>query len=430
MLSTLTVELLLEISEKLAMPEKRCLRAVCKDIGVVINPQFFSVLVLNVNRLRQEIGLYILKALAAGESGWPRYAKSLRIVDSVSGTMEEIKARRERERRDISDDAMHDLLLAALRSLTNIRSMSWYMSKSQPVWRRDALLGYLSTAAFVSELTLTTSFCGADLLLPTISNLHTLIIWASYCESVPLVEQVLRLVGVNSGLAGLRLSGCPDVDAKVWPMLRQTGRHLKEIRAQYSMELIAYLTSYSGVERLEVDYPDGGDANAFFYRVLPIHAATLTVFSCSPSYECQWSFSVHVVDAILKLQMLTHLEMSINEADIADPVNAVACLLRMLPALPALANLNICAADAERNRGARCGNPWMAHREAVLRSIAAEVQRFRSHCGSGAVVEVDPNRFEMRPMDEPESGAGQDTAWGYRLIPMDPDHSYLFGSKF
>ncbi|KAF7343918.1 hypothetical protein MVEN_01680500 [Mycena venus] len=357
MLSTLTIELLQEIAAELAMPEKKRLRAVCKDIGLAINPLFFSALVLNVNQLRQEIGLYILKALASGESGWSHYATSLRIIDSVSGTMQEIEAQQKRERRDISDDAMHDLLVSALRSLTNIRSMSLYISKNEPVWRRDALLGYLAAAPFLSELELITSFCGADLLLPSISNLHKLMIWASYCESVPLVEQTLRLVELNSGLTCLRLYGCPDVDAKVWPMLRQTGRHLKEIRAQYSIELLAYITSYSGIERLEVDNPDGGDANAFFHKVLPIHAATLTELSCSASYECQWSFSVDTVDALLKLQMLTHLEMSINKADIADPVNAVECLLRTIPALPALTSLNICAANAESNRGARCGEP-------------------------------------------------------------------------
>ncbi|KAJ6493459.1 hypothetical protein C8R45DRAFT_1073337 [Mycena sanguinolenta] len=365
-----------------------------------------------------------------GRSGWSHYATSLRIIDSVSGTSEEINARLARQRKDISDDAMHDLLATALRSLTNIRSMSWYISQGEPVWRRDALLGYLAAAAFVSELELTTSFCGSDLLLPTMSNLHRLIIWASYCESVLLVEQVLRLVELNSGLTCLRLFGCADVDAKVWPMLRQTGHHLKEIKAKYSMELVAYLTSYSGIERLEVDYPDGGDANAFFYRVLPIHAATLTELSCSAIYECQWSFGVDIVDAILKLQTLTHLKMSINWADIADPVNAVECLLRTVPALPALANLKICAANAEGNRGARCGNPRMRHREAVLRSVAAAVQRFRGHCSSRAVVEVDPNRFEMTPMNEPGSGAGQDAVWGYRLIPMDHNHSYLFGPGY
>jgi hypothetical protein len=124
-------------------------------------------------------------------------------------------------------------------------------------------------------------------------------------------------------------------------MLRcSVNHHLKDISASYLPELFSYIASYSGIEKLVLQHPDLGDPNIFLHSLLPLHAASLVELSCSASYECRWSFISNAVDGLLKLQKLTPLTMSINEPDIAVPVNAVVRDFLLQPFINSLAGLN------------------------------------------------------------------------------------------
>jgi hypothetical protein len=198
------------------------------------------------------------------------------------------------------------------------------MRRDDPSWQRDTILGFLPTAPLLDDFELQIDDVG-DLEFPPLSSLRKLKITTQYWKEIPHIEKVPRLVEQNLGLISLHLSGSGgSAWPRVWNMLRHSANHhLKDIRARYSPELFEYIASSSGIEKLELQYPDLGDPNIFFHRLLPLHAASLEELSCSAGYECRWSFSSNIVDALLKLQRLTHLTMSINEADIAVPVNAV-----------------------------------------------------------------------------------------------------------
>ncbi|KAJ7688162.1 hypothetical protein B0H17DRAFT_673898 [Mycena rosella] len=130
--------------------------------------------------------------------------------------------------------------------------------------------------------------------------------------------------------------------------------------------LLAYLASYSGIERLELEKithagsREASDrlADYFLASVLPHHTASLMVLSCCAPYESRWSFGPHSVDAILQLHKLTSLAMSVNLADVLDEplINTVDLLLRNVPLLPELQDIFIYGTITEPIRGAWCGN--------------------------------------------------------------------------
>ncbi|KAF7362691.1 hypothetical protein MVEN_00618400 [Mycena venus] len=151
MLSTLSVELLQEIGNELGKIDQQRLRAVAKDVGLAINPLFFSSLTLKTNELRLESSVDMLTLLASRKTGWSCYARSLNITvwhsRSQPAQMDGQKSEKEdvRKRLDLSDDAMGSLLASALGSMTNICSVSWWASNSDPAWQRAPFLGFLAS---------------------------------------------------------------------------------------------------------------------------------------------------------------------------------------------------------------------------------------------------------------------------------------------
>ncbi|KAJ7923843.1 hypothetical protein B0H13DRAFT_1979473, partial [Mycena leptocephala] len=273
MLSILSVELLQEIGSEVPSQERpKSFRAVSKDIGLSINPLFFAEFVLKTQQLHLETGSLRIV---------PGYSR--RLIVRGEEPAETVKA-------DISDEAIQNLCCRPWHHDEG----SWNMRRDDPSWQRDTILGFLPTAPLLDDFELQVDDVG-DLEFPPLS--------------------IPRLVEQNLGLISLHLSGSGgSAWPRVWNMLRRSANHhLKDIRARYSPELFEYIASSSGIEKLELQYPDLGDPNIFFHRLLPLHAASLE----------ELSFSSDIVDALLKLQKLTHLTMSINEADIAVPVNAV-----------------------------------------------------------------------------------------------------------
>ncbi|KAJ6517257.1 hypothetical protein C8R47DRAFT_1312802 [Mycena vitilis] len=410
MFSTLSTELVQEIGMKLTKSDQKYLRAACKDIGLAINPLFFSSLVLRTKNLSLDTGINNLTALASGKTGWSQYTKSLSILP---GPWQNHEADEAPERPHISDNAMRGLVASALTSLKNIRAVVCSINGSDAEWKwlRDPVLSLIAGATLLEDLELSVHGYNVDpdLVLPRLSSssLRRMKITTPYWMSVPLVDQVPQIVEQNRGLTSLHVSGrAATAWSETWAVLRKMGDgHLKEINAAYCPELLTYIDSYSGLERLEIINPDAGNPDAFFQTILPRHAATLVVLSCSAGYECAWSFNPNIVDSILQLQRLTHLAVSINKADIVEGTdNVVVLLLRTVAALPSLEGLVIRAAGSPRNRGAKCGNPAMAHRSAVARAVITTIQGFRGDTASRAVLSVGLNRFHLKPADELQTG--------------------------
>jgi hypothetical protein len=79
---------------------------------------FFSTLVLRSAELPTSNGVDILKALAAGETGWHRWAETLRISRNVASTFVHYPA----EEFIISTVEIQSLLASALKSMVHIRT--------------------------------------------------------------------------------------------------------------------------------------------------------------------------------------------------------------------------------------------------------------------------------------------------------------------
>ncbi|KAJ7803051.1 hypothetical protein B0H14DRAFT_3487792 [Mycena olivaceomarginata] len=149
------------------------------------------------------------------------------------------------------------------------------------------------------------------------------------------------------------------------PIMVPTHDKLNEITTNVvTPELFNNLSSYYGIEKLVLLYPDGGSRNdsdrladTFFETDLPRHATSLVELSCSAGYKSRFSFGTHNVDVISLLHNLKYLEMSINagisvEAEKADIDPIVMLLLETVATLPALRGLTINSAETESNRGA------------------------------------------------------------------------------
>lgn len=207
------------------------------------------------------------------------------------------------------------------------------MHKRDPAWQRAAIRRFLASAPLVDDLGLYINDV-EGLSSLSITGLRKLSVTTGTWQGMPIAEPLSRLVAQNPRLTSLRL---PTENlsswAEIWNVLAQSSdQRLTEISAQYCPELLAYLASYSGpgLQKLHLWAPDKGDADEFFHTLLPRHAVTLTELSCIAGYECAWSFSPYVADAIGQLERLESLEMSINRDDIDAPANAVVRILRVL----------------------------------------------------------------------------------------------------
>ncbi|KAJ7488062.1 hypothetical protein FB451DRAFT_1529078 [Mycena latifolia] len=257
---SLCAELIQEIGNKLVRIDQKCLRAVCKDIGLAINPLFFSTLVLKTQSLHSENGIYILKALASGDTGWSTYAMTLTI--QPGGILEG----RADSRFDISDSAVQELLASALGSLMNIRVVMWETNKKDPEWQQDTIRDFLTTCPLLDDFHLETGDVSC-LPSPPLSGLRKLNITIPYGARTPLGKQVPHLVAQNHGLTSLHLLNYSGPWSEVWTMLLNNpdwNIHLTDISPTcITRNLLEYLGSYSGIQKLELRSPDD---DHFYWR--------------------------------------------------------------------------------------------------------------------------------------------------------------------
>ncbi|KAF7345702.1 hypothetical protein MVEN_01590200 [Mycena venus] len=423
MLLDLSVELLQEIAFNLDSSDYRNFRAVCKDTSFAMEPLFFSTIVLSRQHLRLKSGHWILRSLASGETGWSKYAKTLRFARG-----NQINAWEEASR--LSDTAMQELLTRALWSMMNINTFIWEVHEGVPMWQRDLICDYLRALPFLDDLQLTVE--GVELSLGRLAGLRSLQITTPYWKECPMVQQVSHLATQSSRLTTLHVFGFTDW-SELWSTLRRTNPQisLREISTNViTNQLLAYLSSYSGIEKLSLHRPDGGSlaksdhlANSFFQTVLPQHSESLVGLACSARYESAWSFGTHNADLISNLLKLETLEMSVNAEDVVNIIepsmNAVEILLRSVVHMPALRSLEIHSADAQEHRNVRYSNVIRRHHYEVYEAITATVTEFRSCNRSSAILRVDGHSYEIRPLRvEGASGsaAGEDGLFAYFQI--------------
>ncbi|KAF8180544.1 hypothetical protein K438DRAFT_1842109 [Mycena galopus ATCC 62051] len=421
---------------------------------------FFSVLVLKTNREHQtEDGVQLLTALASGSTGWSSYAKALHILPAKALSQEAEQALMPQDK---NLDLSVELLSAALASLPNIRTVMWHTNEQGFwSWARSTICMFLNSLPGLNELALDvqgqvdfSELQVRDLRKFTfktpnwgrrgVRRVRDLV--SSTSPPLPLMYDEISPLILQNRLRCLHLEG-PNEWSIVWSALRSANQtKLIDVTTNVvSSELYDYLTSYRGIEKLTLKFPDGGNlhesnglADAFFETVLPAHAKTLTCLSCPAAYESRFSFGTHNVDVVSQLHKLTILEMSINagavrpvdnprhwtdpdgkvhrvvsigrsvEAEQADIDPVVALLLETAATLPLLRSLAILSAETERNRGAWCGNGRIHHKSAVDAAIGRAMKTFRSDVACAAVVRACHNTYELRPRCGPEAEGNSD----------------------
>ncbi|KAF7351560.1 hypothetical protein MSAN_01588500 [Mycena sanguinolenta] len=416
MLLDLSVELLEAIGAQLTHTDHAVLRQVCKDLNGAVCRLFFSVLCLKINQngLSKD-AIERLKVLGTGETGWSHHAKTLRIIPDKMANEE-----------PAHNDKLVDLFASALASLSKIQIVVWHVAvhyQGPPRWEQTAILDFLNTLSNLHDL---------ELNIPSTFNISKLKVqtlrrftlktpsWGVGRSWQPIPPQVYQgfvdLIISQNQLNSLYLEGFTKLSA-VWRMLRSEPHKtakLTEITTNVvTQELFDYLSSYSGLEKLTLKFPDGGNveesnrlADSFFETVLPCHFKSLAELSCPAAYESRFSFGTHNVDVVSSLHKLTKLEMSINagavQKVIINPV--VTLLLETVVALPALRSLTIVSAETERNRGINTGNGRIHHKDAVDTAIAAAVMVFRTDMPCAAIVYAGGNTHELRPRRDPLRG--------------------------
>ncbi|KAJ7173242.1 hypothetical protein C8R46DRAFT_1255212 [Mycena filopes] len=365
MLLALSPELLQEIVSWLAATDQRNVRLTCKDINAATQPLFFSSLTLEVGGLRRNTE--ILEAIATGKTGWARWAKTLQLVPQADASV------------GGGDAQSEGVLRALLGSLSNVCAVMWKTdAQHDPEWAQDVIPHFLSTLSTLYDLHIEID------IRPERSSNQT--------------QRYLPAAGSPAGTRPMDLghhppksqntrSAPPDglgsrnlcsfgVDGGHRPSDSPRGTHTD-------------LASYSGLRRLKLRYSGGANqgesdrlADVFFESVLPQHVDSLVELSLSPGFEGRWSFGAHNVDILSRLRNLTHLEMTLNAIDVVNVApedNAVTYLLRMTThCLRRLQTLALLPANAERNRGARCGRPWAGYSNFVKKNIRGAVESFRT----------------------------------------------------
>ncbi|KAF7345687.1 hypothetical protein MVEN_01588500 [Mycena venus] len=408
MILSLSVEILQEIGVMLfKLADQKSLRSVCRVLGLAINPLFFSTVVLDIHSRRLDESLSYLEALANGKTGWSQYAQSLKITRLSPGggfmKKEDFPQLQSAHRR------MEQSLRSALESLKNVRivTRSLFLNDLH-LWIMRSDLHGLERLSGLSKLKLFT----------TNTDGHDGPLFISF-------QPVVKMISQSPNLSSLDLMvGFMDI-SDIWKMLNAQKIHLKDLTTHsVTIELIQYLASYSGLERLTL--PDAGSnigveerdtlADLFFQRALPRHAETLVAFSLPDAYEGHWSFGLHNVDVISRLRKLRILETSVTMADIMEnsdsgTKNAVVLLLELVANRRALQNVAILPATAERNRGATCGQPWMHHSTTVAKRMRAIVHEFRTEIPSQTLLRVWYNWYKLKPTSDSDS---EQTLWSYQ----------------
>ncbi|KAJ6566617.1 hypothetical protein B0H19DRAFT_1257815 [Mycena capillaripes] len=424
MLLDLSVELLEEIGVQLAQKDHANLRAVCKDLGSAMQRLFFSSLILRTGEeMQSENGVEMLKALATGKTGWSYYTRTLRIQPGP-GTFPKTREQLALES-NISEGEMQELLASTLKWMANVQTAIW--AANNHGWETQTVCTFLNGLQALSELKLNiqgvvdlSSLKISGIRKFTFENPSYISCFSMNTSSEPPLFQEISPIITENRLTSLHLAGASEW-TKIWRLLQSKTQLTEVTTSVVTPELFEYLRSYTGVQKLALLHPDGGNrdktnllADTFFETVLLRHATSLVELSCPAYFQSRFSFGPHNVDVISQLHGLTTLEMSINagrvrnkkrdksvrsrqvEIEQSDIDPLVTLLLQTAPALPALRSLGIYSADTERNRGAWCGNGRTSHRYPVDMAIETAVKKFRSTVSCLAIVRAGRYTYQLK----------------------------------
>ncbi|KAJ7669504.1 hypothetical protein DFH06DRAFT_1321579 [Mycena polygramma] len=464
---SLSVELVQEIACMIPSDHKQ-LRVTCKNLSFAVAPLFFSSVLLDVQQSRLEVGLSHLEALAAGNTPWSQFARTLKIEHLYPAFLRVgTTPKYTDDELQLANERLKQLIKPALESLKNVRTVIWNCDGDTDS-TIETVVNFLSTHPVLEDLRLTAHKASAHFgQLPGVRNLTLKMppdsgrgiaqsLSQTICNSPDLeslhvelrdntsfAELSHRLVstrplrltrlhitedyyhasitldgGIITHLKSLKClkwiggdSGSTAASAAIrhrWDVLREAGIHLTEIHSDRIEEgLLAYLSSYSGLERLCITRAGGRNKNEsnrradeFFSSVVLQHAQSLISLSCCGTREGKWSFGDHNAGIISQLHNLRSLRMSVNsefegydspprspgarrvrrsaiykiESD-SEGNNMVHRLLELIQRLP-IVDAAILPASPDSYRGNRCGNNAVSHRRTVIGEIDEAVREF------------------------------------------------------
>ncbi|KAJ7737129.1 hypothetical protein B0H16DRAFT_1572637 [Mycena metata] len=407
MLLELSPELLQEIGIQLATPDQKNVRLTCRSINLATQPVFFSCLTLQVGGRGRNFE--ILDAILAGKTGWPRWARTLKLVPLVAPA--DVASDDSR-----SDPLVREVFTALLASLPNLRTVRWQTYGSDPDWARGVVSGFLGDLAGLKDFRLDVA-ARAGVPLCVIGGLTSLTLTSPAWPPRDLTSWIWKTILKScTTLVALNVSGYDFKISDIWTRLASMASlggpdsvRLTELTANnITPDLLTYLGSYSGLRRLNLQYPDGGSeaesdrlADLFFETVLPRHTNSMVELSCPAGFEGRWSFGIHNIDVFSQLRHLTQLEISVNADEVSrvkPEDNVIRLLLQTITRIPALRTLAIVPANTEKNRGARCGSGWSHYNRIVKKSIRVTVESFRTQIPSTVLLRVGYRWYRLKPV--------------------------------
>ncbi|KAJ7092176.1 hypothetical protein C8R44DRAFT_860954 [Mycena epipterygia] len=304
------------------------LRAVCKLLNDAVPPVFCAATPMVLDSRACQPGL---TGRHRRRRIGRRYARTLEIRD-----FEARHAHHELVSRFLPPalEAMRDTLR------TVVRSCRWCDLSGAPSAFRDILIDFLDSLTVLDNFQLHNGDERAvDVSLTRLSGLRTLKVTPPRSPTAPLPP------ALDAAPARRRRLRAHLHHPQIW-VTDLT------VRGGVGDPLLAYLESYTGLQRLTLGYPhaesshtpaDAVRTDRFFRSVLVQHAASLRLLRCVSSAAGRWSFGAHNAEAIVKLQALEELEMSVNSADVRDdaPSNAVELFIDVAAKLPVLRTVSL-----------------------------------------------------------------------------------------
>ncbi|KAJ7616575.1 hypothetical protein FB45DRAFT_1063982 [Roridomyces roridus] len=434
----LSTDLLEAINKELDSSDQARLRAVCRELDGASRHVFFSRLVLrtgeHISGLRRgESDLELLRALAAGKTGWNAHVRK---IDFVPGPYVGPERKKKlsflrlgkEKKRQARQREVEVLFQSALSKVMNVRAISWKVAQYEdPLWQREAIANFISRAPALEEFGLDMIHISLDSFpVPSARGLRKLDLtvypWPRSDDNAGQYNSITQLIAAQEHLTCLVLNG-PVQWTELWVALREAQIHLAEITTTIvSPDLFKYLLSYTGLRKLDLGCQDAGSqagndrlADTFHETVLPHHADSLVELSCPGRYESRFSFGAHNMHVISQLPQLTSLAMSLNSAARESTYSqsseslvyteieptSVNLLLDTASNLPTLRNLTIHAADSDRFRNmCCCGYDSVRNlRELQKTSITRSLREFRCAGENRLEVHVGEEVYGLRLVD-------------------------------
>ncbi|KAJ7627438.1 hypothetical protein FB45DRAFT_921361 [Roridomyces roridus] len=437
MFLTLPTDLLEEIGKELDHTDQGHLRAVCKELEDATQRIFFSQLVIKTGKhlLRNDHPhLELLKALAAGQTGWNVHARKIHFIPGPYVAPERKKRLAflrfgSEKKRESGQREVETLLKSALATMTHVRAIFWKPNSRDVVSLREVIADFIGRLPVLDEFGLDFTCMNLDCDAFTPPSVHgvrrfelTAFQWREMSSTR---HPITDLIQSQGHLTSLHLYG-REAWTEIWVALREARIALTEITTNViSTDLFKYLLSYTGVRKLDLGFQDAGSqaendclAGELYDSALLHHADSLVELRCAARYEGRLSFGEHNVHVVAQLRRLNFLTVSVNAGDgvalpspeddvVEEPDNLVDTTVNLLletaaTSLPALHRLTICAADPEANRDVICcccGGGGLSRWKAVNRLIRRAVHGFRGSVANPFEVQVGGEVYGLRLLE-------------------------------